>query len=466
LQNVTVLTTHFHVTGPVLGMNANAPLPNRLTLLMSRLPGQAELSNQISNSACDTAQPLEALDGNMDRLIASVRTLLDAMSSLLHSLMIVWDVHYQQRVGVECAFVSGGLFALQTNPKSRQKIYQHWAKEAFTLISLVSSPLLGSSTGHLPIVMDFYDSASVYDSDPNAIRIRDIELLTPVVIHGLVQTNFDYDPQMTGLRTMAKPEPFASTVVDKVRKCSTGPESLMTVPKYVVDELEFFRSPDFMYLADSALQLKSFLAGLLAAEKLGGNIQIDCLNPISTQQKLTFLITDLDDGLKVCLNIVDRGSGDVIADSETMPLIGNVLLPGQRPNQNKVLVVNVFHGPRHSPDQYASLPHRDYFAYNPILSTIDFDLIRLTFQQIPLPRLEVADDLMKVVSHSQRLRPVLEKLQLLAQICDDILPKRENMIALFTGLMHYQRKTISILTYSGQMDPFYTLVVGDEETKW
>jgi len=434
----------------------------RLSINFSILPLFQDTTDSLANSFLQISNIQET---TTDKRLKSTQKFLTDLRDLLLTIAEMHKIHLPGRLGFEIGFVSGSMFALESNDQLiKHKIFQNWLTDSFTLLMFQTLPIKQAQIEGPPIVIDFDQASSEVTGESNSIRVRDMTFMTSQAIYAFVETGFNYSPESTSLCGISLPTHFAQTILRDIKQglaTTNNMEFLQKGSNYIVEEFEYISIPEKMFTINDNMYLKSYLAGTLSAETRHSpeQIQVEILKPIYTESSvhnLAFLITDLVDNVRFCINIVENVFGGLTSREHQTPFVGD-LIPNHQRNfvsePNQVLVFNVLQSPRHMVvGHLQNMPDQDYLYYRVLAGTVKMENIATIYHQIPLPFFNIVHEAQTVLMSQHDLGYLVRKLHVSIFVHRVIGSDEANLHAFFLGLFHYQHKRTTLIRH-GNQDP-------------
>jgi len=375
-----------------------------------------------------------------------VSNFLRHTEKILQLLLAYLQKQIPSRSGFECGFVSGVLFALQTDNYRQQTIHQHWLKDSMTLV--LASPSNCKVTSNQPlVVVDFEDSSSEMKQEERLIRLKDDRFGNKLVVYSLVESGFKYSPSSTDLRSSAdSPPSIAEFVMDKLADAfhHSSRFYLHQISKFLREELEFLFQTDSGSIGDDATQyLTNYMIGSLNAENFH-EIKVDVMKPMNDETTTVFLFKDFIFRNSLCINIISKGTGNTEMSQQpayqgkNLPL-QDKLVPGE------LYVFNIHQTDPHLSEHFATSSRPSSFHYLPknivqlqknVEGLLDHDFVSKTI----IEKLDLVKEIRNAL-RDRELIPMLQKIRIVLQPFTETVLQGTNLFAMFSGLLRYKRKT-------------------------
>jgi len=412
--------------------------------------GQDFVSDLV-RSAREMNQPV-INQHRLDIATKSTKNFLDRMKLLLETFLNYIGKQIPVRTGFECGFVSGGLFALEPSASSPRKqiIYQHWLKESMTLILQSDSDnRLDTTTAEPPIVIDF-DSRSSQVSDYNPlIRLKKRDFNHPLVVYSVIESNFNYWPEHTTVQFACNTQSnLVGSILDMLALAVASNDWLMLqqIPRLVGDEIELlFQSQYSMIGSDPVGFLQNYLFGSMTAEEHTDKVQVELLKPTAPDSTLRFIVSDLERGNQICLNLIPK-STDSMAISELSSDFSSNLGVRYFQRMGDLIVCNIFQTNPDSSHQ-SSFYHLILNNHVNIGKISEKVLVYQNYQKILVPKINLVHEIGKTLQQ-RNFNYFLVYLHTVVTTFETTILGGVNLPAMFSGLVRYATNRIHVADHT------------------
>jgi len=380
-----------------------------------------------------------------EQLVIACRFLLLAIKDFLRSVTLMWRINLSVGSGVDCAFVSGALFALQRSFSRvfSQRVVQHNVPNVFTMLLVRSSSRVEElSRMVLPVIINFGTMTS-YASDTKRLCLPDTFLMADRAAYNFVGENFDYKTRQTKVRKFVEQESFLQNLLDAINDGMARQDSFLRAKTFVVQWLMRIQPNYMLYTLEDMAYVPCYLAGALAENTASQNYVVSILRSRPPFIGFGLEILDKQTSKRTILNFIVRDWAGSIVNIDLNRILGHMIF-----SNNPIglggdhMVFNIYYGPQNSMFPNPAGPHlnvMDYIQYGVFMSTVQSETVAAMFTSRIVPALNLKHELQLFLNGEKPLETCMTALTAFLVELQAIVRTDAALGAVFDGLVSRQR---------------------------